>query len=305
VGSWKDWSACSEDCGGGLRTRSRELDVPVQGDGEPCAAPLAELEACNTQACIGDEVCTTKMDLVIVVDASGSLTEKGFDVLKEFTAKIVKRMKDNTHVSVVQFGNGALDKSRIVSDAKIISPLGNNTAKLVGDINKMVWQKGFTNMAQGIFKAKEILGNTPHYRNGAQSAVLVITDGRPSFQFQTTAAVNKLRNGSRLSFAHVQRFRKQDMAELLKKYASDPWESNYIHIKGKNVLKAREDHYVTEVLSELCSTVTSPTAMKAAAEKKAAEKKAAAEAKKALKSASLLMKVAAKPKNAYSFNQRQ
>jgi len=302
LSDWTEFTKCSQTCNAGYIERRKRV-VEAQGGTGTCAADLSkdrlERQTCNTQACIGDEKCAAKMDLVIAVDASGSMTETGFDIVKTFTEKIIERMDKNVNVAVVQFGNGVLDSDHIVSDAKLISPLSGDSAATVGKVKSMVWQKGFTNMAQAIFKAKEVLGNTAPDRNGAQSAVLVITDGRPSFQFQTNAAVAKLRNGSRLSFAHVQRFRKQEMAELLKKYASDPWESNYIHIKGKNVLKKDYDKYAMEVLSELCNELVSPAAVEAAqaAEAKAVEAKAAAA--DSLKGMMLLKAKAAKGKKAF------
>ena len=39
-----------------------------------------------------DEVCTDRIDLVIAIDASGLITEKGFDLMKEFAKKLLKRM---------------------------------------------------------------------------------------------------------------------------------------------------------------------------------------------------------------------
>ena len=50
MGQWTPWSPCSEECGGGERMRSREIEVPMLCDGTPCG-PVQEIEACNTQPC--------------------------------------------------------------------------------------------------------------------------------------------------------------------------------------------------------------------------------------------------------------
>jgi len=215
-----------------------------------------ERRACNTQACKGNEVCSSHMDLVIAIDASGSVTEKGFDILKDFTKALIARMSSRVRVSIVQFGNGKLDEDKIVSDAKEITKgFVKDTKELTAAVDGLVWQQGFTNMAQAIFKAKDVLVGA---RKTAQSVVLVVTDGRPSFKFQTDLAVKKLRQGARLMFAHIQRFRKQEMAELLKGYASDPWSNNYVHIPGKSKLKLAYNAYATQVLGDLCTTFQPP-----------------------------------------------
>jgi len=231
----------------------------AQGEGH-CLKPedpaRRERRDCNTQACVGDERCNSDMDLVIAIDASGSVTEKGFDILKTFAAEMVGRMDKNVRVAVVLFGNGKLDKDKIVSDAKEITKgFESDKTVVIGKIYDLVWQQGFTNMAQAIFKAKDVLVGS---RPTVQNAVMVITDGRPSFKFQTDLAVKKLRQSARLTFVHVQRFRKQEMAELLKGYASDPWSNNYIHIPGKHKLKLAYYAYGTEVLGDLCSVFERP-----------------------------------------------
>jgi len=49
---WGSWSACSEGCGGGLRSRERKLAKLSEGHGAACATTaLGELESCNAQPC--------------------------------------------------------------------------------------------------------------------------------------------------------------------------------------------------------------------------------------------------------------
>ena len=69
--------------------------------------------ACNTEECIGDEICIAKQDLVIAIDGSGSLRTTGFDIISDFAAELVDRYKskyfDNAamKIGVVLFGNGS------------------------------------------------------------------------------------------------------------------------------------------------------------------------------------------------------
>ena len=46
----EDWSPCSVECGGGVRTRPFHVVVPPNEIGDTC--PLPQIEACNTEPCI-------------------------------------------------------------------------------------------------------------------------------------------------------------------------------------------------------------------------------------------------------------
>merc|ERR1740117_2772829 len=134
----------------------------------------------------------------------------------------------------------------------------------------MIIHKGFTNMAQAFTKSKNVM---TYARKGALSVVLLVTDGRPSFKFQTYhavmhgsaqrgfARVKSLRTSSRVMIAQVQANRKQEVAEMLKGYVSEPWSQNYRHIPGKKKLAEAYDSYVTSELADICPKLISPSAV--------------------------------------------
>jgi hypothetical protein len=180
--------------------------------------------------------------------------------LKELAVRLVKRMMAPVQVGVVLFGNGKLDlETNIISDAKVMTDnLEADMEAVEGKIQEMIIHKGFTNMAQAFTKSKDVL---TYARKTAQSTVLLITDGRPSFKFQTGFAVKSLRKSARLMIVQVQANRKQDIAELLKGYASEPWSLNYRHISGKKQLAAAYDSYTTSIIADLCPKLISPSAL--------------------------------------------
>ncbi len=53
VSAWSAWSACSEPCGGGIRTRTRTVTQQPGPGGAACPV-LMQTEPCNTQLCIVD-----------------------------------------------------------------------------------------------------------------------------------------------------------------------------------------------------------------------------------------------------------
>ena len=50
VSGWGEWGACSMPCNGGVRHRSRTVEVEPQGDGSACPA-LEDAKACNRNTC--------------------------------------------------------------------------------------------------------------------------------------------------------------------------------------------------------------------------------------------------------------
>mmetsp|Transcript_43604 Transcript_43604/g.100521 ORF Transcript_43604/g.100521 Transcript_43604/m.100521 type:complete len:1740 (-) Transcript_43604:73-5292(-) len=55
--TWSEWQACSASCGGGLTTRSRDVDnLPCVMSDTPTQPPLEELKGCNMTDC--PKVCT-------------------------------------------------------------------------------------------------------------------------------------------------------------------------------------------------------------------------------------------------------
>jgi len=164
LGDWNAYGKCNQVCDNGLATRTKKMLVPTLRKGycpKEESAERTNRKPCKPEACTGDEICYGKIDLVLALDASGSITEKGFDILKNFAARLVKRMvptaygRDAVRVGVVMFGNGKLDKNRVVSDAVAVTQPTDDMEAAEKSILGLKWQKGFTNMAQAFTKAKK------------------------------------------------------------------------------------------------------------------------------------------------------
>ena len=50
-GSYEAWSSCSKTCGGGEKTRTRQVDTPASNGGQACGGNTMETEACDTYGC--------------------------------------------------------------------------------------------------------------------------------------------------------------------------------------------------------------------------------------------------------------
>ena len=50
-GTWVEWSTCSKTCGGGEKTRTRQIEVEESHGGEACEGEGTETAGCNTDLC--------------------------------------------------------------------------------------------------------------------------------------------------------------------------------------------------------------------------------------------------------------
>jgi len=223
------------------------------------------MKKCNTHGCKGDEVCIAKQDLVIAIDASGSLREDGYKILKGFAAGLIDKYMgkyygyEDMRIGVVQFGNGEILDDGTVSAALLIQKLTNEMATVKSSIEGMAYKKGFTNMAQAFTMAEKmfLLGG----RRRAMSAVLTLTDGKPSFLFNTYEKVMQLKDKHvKLFFSPVTEFEGEELA-LMKKWASSPWETNLVHVPGLAPLKADSALFAQEMVVKFCPEAMSPSSM--------------------------------------------
>merc|ERR1719440_239500 len=119
-------------------------------------------------------------------------------------------------IGVVQFGNGEIMEDGSIASAKDIISLTSDIAKVKAAIEGIEYMKGFTNMAQAFTAAGKmfLLGG----RRKAQSAVMTITDGKPSFIFQTHEKVMQLKDKhTKLFFVPITEFVGEELT-LMKKW---------------------------------------------------------------------------------------
>merc|ERR1719473_1324432 len=154
---WSRWSPCSVACSGGFQEKWRRVTVPARGHGK-CPKDNSKhrygLKKCNEHDCNGDEICVATQDLVIAIDASGSLRETGFKTIKGFTARLMDKYmgmyygEDDMKIAVVQFGNGEILSDGGIANALEIIELTSEIDKVKTAIEGIEYKKGFTNMAQ-------------------------------------------------------------------------------------------------------------------------------------------------------------
>merc|ERR1719343_1561647 len=267
---WSEWAPCSMACGGGRTTRTRKVLVPIRGQGrcpKKTAVERLQDEVCNSQACVGDEVCIAQQDLILMVDGSGSLKKSGFDVVKNFVVNLTQKYEPEYYgrkamkLGVALFGNGHLitapDGSTSVQPATNVQGLTSDFDEVRTKIGALTWQRGFTNMAQGFTLADTMLSQGG--RPSAQSAVLVISDGKYSFKFQTAEKAQELKDKNvQIFMAPITEFKGEELKDL-KSWASAPWSTNYERIPGLMPLKFNPEIFTQKLVAKFCPDSFSPS----------------------------------------------
>lgn len=249
-----------------MQSRIRSVLVPVRGQGKcPKRRSSSRLEEhiCNVQDCIGDERCIAAMDLIIAIDMSGSMSPEGSAAVRTFADRLVSRFagmwygEEAMKVGVVQFGNGEVGANDTVTGAISVSPMTFRLQQVRQSIADLAPQTGFTNMAQALTMADTML--TQGGRVNAQSAVLVITDCKPSFMFQTQQKVKALKQKNvKMFFATVSMFTGKSL-KAMRELASQPWETHLVNIPGIAPLIADPDVFVQRSVTTFCPRAISPS----------------------------------------------
>lgn len=169
-------------------------------------------------------------------------------------------------IGLVSFGNGELLADNTVAPAIPVSFLTDNFGEtapgLQAQVDGMSYHKGFTNMAQALALGEKMLLIGSDRTSQAQQSILVISDGLPSFAFQTEELIEQLDDkGIMRYFIVVSSTISDDQMKLMMSWASQPWESNLLHVPGLIQLSADEDMWSQKALSMFCPMALSPNQM--------------------------------------------
>lgn len=211
MSDWSSWGKCDQQCGSGRRKKTREIWAQAEGEGlcwEKNDPLRLEFENCNTQTCesllpVGREIveCDAKLDVMLLLDGSGSLTQTGWDATKNATKKFIEAMHlapDKVEVAVLLFsgpsnfwtmlscmrGSSATKSFDTMAQCSLqwVSKLTPDMGQLMDSIDNMQWPKG-TTLTHLALQLADM--NLMEGRSDASSVVIVVTDGVPQDPTQT------------------------------------------------------------------------------------------------------------------------
>jgi len=265
LSDWAPWSACSKECDGGLLARTKTVVEDLVGDGK-CAEKDSdkrlEYMPCNEQKCKGNVTCESMIDVVLLLDGSGSLGENGWEQTKKAAQMFVSALhggKDNVMLSVILFsgprtwsqyysctgtGSGAPPDLKEDCGIDIVQHLTTDMTATGSKIGALKWpaKSTLTSQALKIAQTELSLG-----RKLANSVVIVFTDGRPLNTGRTKSVAKELRETSRLMWVPVGR---NVPLELVKEWASTPKQDNVISVSEFEALSDPET--MSTIIADMC-----------------------------------------------------
>lgn len=272
---WTPWSNCSRVCLGGHKTRTRDVRRPALGRGrcpKPDDTQFREAAACGKTACdeeantIAAPHCASALDLVLLLDSSGSVGAEGYEATKQFATKLVERtsLEAETPGGVLLSSAGKVEAPQDVSrsgarlgvvsfrgTATVVEDLTAERSKLSTQIAALQWTASgsmthsSTNTAAALAVARTMLES--HTAPAATPVVALLTDGPGVSARLAAAEAEHLRAmGARVVLVAVG----PSAAKTLGPWASWPRKENVVEVASYKALK--EESTVTALLAAIC-----------------------------------------------------
>jgi len=267
LGPWTKWSACSKDCDGGTKKRQKFIKVEPLGAGE-CADEWSvkrlQYKKCNMVRCkVPDEAkplaCNRSLDVMLMLDGSGSLGKEGWAEEIEAAQMFVDAFTDSgkANMAIILFSGprtwGGVEKCTGPNSGdvdpekcgiKMVTHFTEDMKKVKNLITGLEWPQGstLTSLALMTAKAELALG-----RKDSKAVVVVITDGRPLSFRNTELASKALRKSARLVWVPVTKFAP---LKKIKSWATRRWQENVVLVREKEDLGKAET--VTHIIADIC-----------------------------------------------------
>jgi len=270
---WTKWSGCSKDCDGGTKKRMKFVSHPAEGAGK-CAGKWSpdrlQFKPCNMKRCgllegKATMTCNRTLDVVLLIDGSGSLGKKGWAAEIKAAQMFVDAFSGtgaNANMAVILYSGPRtwggvwkcfarntkkVDREKICG-IKTITHFTKDLKKVKTLITGLTWPRGstLTSLALLTAKAELALG-----RKNAHSNVIVFTDGRPLSYRKTTMAAASLRKSARLVWVPVTKYAPLAM---IKRWATRRWQENVVKVKSFKALE--KPAVITRIVANICPKKT-------------------------------------------------
>jgi Mg-chelatase subunit ChlD len=226
-----------------------------------------EYKPCNEYACelqdasFPARTCNATLDVVLLIDGSGSLGQTGWDAEKKAAAMFVDSFiygGADAQMAVILFSgpsswygvyqcigaNAATVDLASVCKITKVTHFTKVLATVKSDIQNMNWPQGSTLTSVALMAAKAELSLG---RSDAHSIIIVFTDGRPLSKRKTYQAALEVRKEARLVWVPVTSY--APLSDI-KQWATRRWQENVVVVKTFEDLE--EPDVVTRIIANIC-----------------------------------------------------
>jgi hypothetical protein len=268
LSDWTKWSDCSKDCDGGTRKRMKFISHEAEGSGH-CADAWStkrlqykscKMVRCKTLDVAAPLTCNRTMDVILLIDGSGSLGKAGWEAEMKAAKLFIGAFKmgeGKAQMAVILFsgprtwsgvskctGKNTEGVSLDFCGIKTVTHYTDDLDKVDQLVTALEWPQGstLTSLALMTAKAEMALG-----RSDAHTIVVVLTDGRPLSFRKTALASRTIRKAARLVWVPVTKFAP---LKAIKKWATRRWQENVVKV---DEFKDLEDpSTVTHIIANIC-----------------------------------------------------
>jgi hypothetical protein len=234
-----------------------------------CLPSSFKVESQYTHFCphvVEPKVCNNTLDIVILLDGSGSLGKEGWKASVNAAQMLVNTFRvsedsegeSKANVALILFSGpptwsgvykctGQSAKSVDMETEcriKFVTHFTRKMKDLYDKIGELEWPQGstLTSLALATAKAELSVG-----RKEAPSIVIVITDGRPLSYRKTTLAARSLRKAARLLWVPVTKYAPLKWVKL---WATRRWQENVIVVDDFEKLATPD--VITHIVADIC-----------------------------------------------------
>lgn len=234
---------------------------------------------CNQHECAYDDryplVCEAKLDVMLALDASGSMGEAGWAAVKIAAANVASSLGSGVNVGAMAFSSPYWFNEMMVCMGwwpkmwwPYHSDCGVKSIHHMSDDKEAVktaidgFQADFRGTLTNVAIDQAAVEFSNHGRQYAQSILIIFTDGYPESRDRTQEASDKFKNSGRVLYVPVGSLD----VDYFRTIASYPWEDNLVPVENFQTLAARAT--LDKLLPNFCPNIVQqiPTAAEPAYE---------------------------------------